>query len=99
MHGGAHIMSEPGKRELSRAGSPADRVAALHDLHAQPGASESHRGGETVRAGTDDDGIEISHTATLPPPKEPHGDNRARRAERTRDGAGGSPVLDGPHGR
>src|SRR5947209_18609272 len=49
------VVDDAGHRQLARARSPADRVAALQHLHVDAVTGEVDRGGQTVGPGADDD--------------------------------------------
>jgi hypothetical protein len=50
----AVVVDDSGHRQLTRARSPADRVASLQHLHIDTVTGKVNRGGQTVGAGTDD---------------------------------------------
>ena len=65
MNGGAHVVVEPGKRQLLGPGPPADAVRRFHDQDRSPGPREGHGCGQTVRTRADDDRVEV-HPASTP---------------------------------
>jgi hypothetical protein len=49
------VVNDPGHRQLTRARSPADRVAGLQHLHVDAVAGKVDRGGQAVGPGAHDD--------------------------------------------
>ncbi len=58
MGGGAHVVDEPGQRELGRPRPATDRVRGLVDADGAPGAGQLDRRGEAVGPAADDDRVE-----------------------------------------
>ena len=67
MHGRAHVVPKPGKRQFFGACASPDAGAALVYPHRQPGPGEDHRRRHAVRASPDDDRIHLIHESSLPP--------------------------------
>ena len=58
----AHVVAEPGERQLRGPGAATDRRSGLVDTHRATGPSQRHGRGQTVRTRTDDDGVERRST-------------------------------------
>jgi hypothetical protein len=63
MHGGADVVSEPGKRGLGCARTAPDGLPALEHRHRQSRSRQGHGRGEPVGSCTDDHGIHCTHTS------------------------------------
>ena len=57
MHGGAHVVREPGQRELGSARAAADRVRRLEDEHRGPGLRQKNGSREAIRPRANDDDV------------------------------------------
>jgi len=61
MHGGTHVVGEARECKLFCPGSAANRAGTFDQLDRQASLREHYRGGESIGAGADDDGIWRTH--------------------------------------